>query len=58
MYILSPAGPFQHEVSQTLRLGNPHSDPVAFKVSGLYMFGGRCTSNVPRKLHGWLMDAL
>ncbi|KAF2794742.1 VAMP-associated protein [Melanomma pulvis-pyrius CBS 109.77] len=24
--------PFQHEVSQTLRLGNPHSDPVAFKV--------------------------
>lgn len=24
--------PFQHEVSQTLRLKNPHSDPVAFKV--------------------------
>ncbi|CAA9964326.1 hypothetical protein PTNB73_09499 [Pyrenophora teres f. teres] len=24
--------PFQHEVSQTLRLRNPHSDPVAFKV--------------------------
>jgi hypothetical protein len=24
--------PFQHEVSQTLRLKNPHSDPIAFKV--------------------------
>lgn len=24
--------PFQHEVSQTLRLSNPHSDPIAFKV--------------------------
>lgn len=24
--------PFQHEVSQTLHLKNPHSDPVAFKV--------------------------
>ncbi|RMZ69266.1 msp domain-containing [Pyrenophora seminiperda CCB06] len=24
--------PFQHEVSQTLRLRNPHSDPVAFKA--------------------------
>ncbi|PSN64052.1 VAMP-associated protein [Corynespora cassiicola Philippines] len=24
--------PFQHEVSQVLRLKNPHSDPVAFKV--------------------------
>jgi hypothetical protein len=31
--ILSVAGPFQQEVSQTLRLKNPHSDPVAFKVS-------------------------
>ena len=33
--ILSAPGPFQQEVSQTLRLKNPHSDPVAFKVSTL-----------------------
>ena len=26
------AGPFNHEVSQVLRLHNPNSDPVAFKV--------------------------
>jgi hypothetical protein len=26
------AGPFNREVSQILRLQNPHSDPVAFKV--------------------------
>ncbi len=26
------AGPFDHEVSQVLRLRNPNSDPVAFKV--------------------------
>lgn len=25
-------GPFSHEVSQVLRLHNPNSDPVAFKV--------------------------
>lgn len=30
---LKVTGPFQQEVSQTLRLKNPHSDPVAFKVS-------------------------
>jgi hypothetical protein len=29
---LTRPGPFQHEVSQTLRLKNPHSDPIAFKV--------------------------
>jgi hypothetical protein len=33
--VLTPAGPFQQEVTQTLRLKNPHSDPVAFKVSSL-----------------------
>ena len=27
------AGPFTHEVSQVLRLRNPNSDAVAFKVS-------------------------
>lgn len=31
--LLRVTGPFQQEVSQTLRLKNPHSDPVAFKVS-------------------------
>lgn len=29
---LTSAGPFQNEVSKTLSLKNPHSDPVAFKV--------------------------
>lgn len=28
-------GPFTSEVSQTLKLKNPHSDPVAFKVCGI-----------------------
>jgi hypothetical protein len=28
----SNIGPFDHEVSQVLRLRNPNSDPVAFKV--------------------------
>jgi hypothetical protein len=28
----SNTGPFDHEVSQVLRLRNPNSDPVAFKV--------------------------
>lgn len=28
----SHLGPFTHEVSQTLRLHNPNSDPIAFKV--------------------------
>lgn len=26
------AGPFTHEVTQTLRLRNPGNDPIAFKV--------------------------
>lgn len=25
-------GPFTHEVTQLLRLGNPSNDPIAFKV--------------------------
>lgn len=25
-------GPFNHEVTQVLRISNPHSGPVAFKV--------------------------
>lgn len=33
-------GPFTHEVTQLLRLRNPSSDPIAFKVSSLlYHYG-------------------
>lgn len=32
MVLTTTAGPFDHEVSQVLRLRNPNSDPVAFKV--------------------------
>lgn len=38
---LVQTGPFQHEVNQVLRLKNPHSDPVAFKVSDFFR-GMRC----------------
>ena len=30
--LTNSTGPFNREVSQVLRLQNPHSDPVAFKV--------------------------
>ena len=33
---LTGLGPFTHEVTQLLRLSNPNSDPIAFKV-GLLM---------------------
>jgi hypothetical protein len=33
LQILTYTGPFNREVSQILRLHNPHSDPVGFKVS-------------------------
>ena len=29
---LTRAGPFTHEITQLLRLSNPSSDPIAFKV--------------------------
>lgn len=29
---VSNLGPFTHEVTQMLRLGNPSNDPIAFKV--------------------------
>jgi len=33
--LTSVSGPFNHEVSEVLRLKNPNSEPLAFKVSGM-----------------------
>jgi len=31
------SGPFTHEVTQLLRLGNPSNDPIAFKVYAYFV---------------------
>lgn len=38
MIKLSHAGPFDREVEEKLRLRNPNTDPVAFKVSMIRPF--------------------
>jgi hypothetical protein len=43
--ILTLTGPFNREVSQVLRLHNPHNDPVGFKV---------CLQSFRRNSNRWL----